>query len=167
MIGTSMAEKILTQERLKQVLNYDPKTGLFKRYARLGPKREIAGHVDSGGHRQIMVDGKLYMAHRLAWFYVYGCFPDNHIDHINRSPDDNRICNLRTATNSQNQQNTKIRKTNVSGFKGIGYDKRENKWRARITFKDKTICLGRHKTIDLALEARKQAENKYFTHHKG
>jgi hypothetical protein len=167
MIGASMAEKILTQERLKQVLNYNPETGLFNRYARLGPKREFSGHVDSGGHRQIMVDRKLYMAHRLAWLYVYGCFPNDHIDHINRNPDDNRICNLRIATSSQNQQNTKIRKTNVSGFKGIGYDKKENKWRARITFEEKTICLGRHKTIDLAIEARRQAENKYFTHHKG
>ena len=161
-----MATQILTQERLKQLLTYDPETGLFKRFKRLGPKTEIAGHVDTSGHRQIMLDTKLYMAHRLAWLYVYGYFPLNQIDHINRNPDDNRLVNLREATHSQNQQNTKVKSNNKSGFKGISFIAKENKWRVRITKEGKTICLGRHKNLDLAIKIRQNAENKFFTHHK-
>ena len=161
-----MAIQILTQERLKQLLSYDQKTGLFKRFKRLGPKTEISGHIDTNGYRQIMLDKKLYMAHRLAWLYVYGYFPSDQIDHINRQSDDNRIENLRKATPSQNQQNTKMRSDNKSGFKGISFIEKENKWRARITKQGKTICLGRYKNIFLALKARENAENELFTHHK-
>ena len=72
----------LNQARLKDLFSYDAETGLFKRFRRLGPKKDIAGHIATKGHRQIMVDKKLYMAHRLAWLYIYGYFPDTLIDHI-------------------------------------------------------------------------------------
>lgn len=162
-----MANEILTQERLKQLFSYDETTGFFKRYKKLGPKKEIAGHAATAGHRQIMVDSKLYMAHRLAWLYVYGEFPKNLIDHINRNPDDNRICNLRNATYSENQQNTKVRKDNFCNAKGISYSIVEKKWRARISKNKKTFCLGRFDSIELAINARKIAEDQIFTHHKG
>ena len=162
-----MAEEILAQARLKELFSYDEETGFFVRYKRLGPKKNIAGHVATKGHRQIMVDGKLYMAHRLAWLYVYGEYPQSLIDHINRNPDDNRICNLRLATNSQNQQNTGIRKNNKSGAKGVSYCQDSNNWRVRITKQDKTFDFGRFKNFDLAVEARKKAEDSMFTHHKG
>jgi hypothetical protein len=162
-----MANEILTQERLKQLFSYDEETGFFKRYKKLGPKKQIAGHVATKGHRQIMVDNKLYMAHRLAWLYIYGEFPEKLIDHINRNPDDNRICNLRNATHSENQQNTKVRKDNFCNAKGISYSLVENKWRARISKNKKTFDLGRFDSIELAINARKQAEDKIFTHHKG
>jgi hypothetical protein len=162
-----MAKEILTQARLKELFSYDEKTGYFKRYQRFGPKKEISGHIATKGHRQIMVDRKLYMAHRLAWMYVNGSFPENLIDHINRNPDDNRICNLRLATNSENQQNTKVRKDNLCGHKGITYRSQTNQWRARISKNGKTIDLGSFKCLDDALKARKQAEDKIFTHHKG
>lgn len=162
-----MAEEILTQERLKELFSYDKETGFFKRHKKLGPTREISGHIATKGHRQIMVDKKLYMAHRLAWLYVYGEHPSCLIDHINRNPDDNRICNLRLATNSQNQQNTKVRKDNLCGQKGISYIANEKKWRARISKNGKTINLGRFKSFDAAINARKIAEDQIFTHHKG
>jgi hypothetical protein len=162
-----MAKEILTQARLKELFSYDEKTGFFVRHKRLGPKKDIAGHVATKGHRQIMVDRKLYMAHRLAWLYVYGEHPKLLLDHINRNPDDNRICNLRLATNSQNQQNTRIKKSNKSGVKGVGYCLDSRSWRARITKNDKTFDLGRFKNFDLAVEARKKAEDSMFTHHKG
>jgi len=162
-----MAEKILTQARLKELFSYDKETGLFVRYKKLGPKRDIAGHIATKGHRQIMVDGKLYMAHRLAWLYVYGEHPKLLLDHINRNPDDNRICNLRLATSSENQQNTKLRATNKSGAKGISYCSYSKAWKARITKQGKTFELGRFKDFDLAVEARKKAEDSMFTHHRG
>jgi hypothetical protein len=157
----------LTQTRLKELFSYNAETGLFKRFRNLGPKKDIAGHIATKGHRQIMVDKKLYMAHRLAWLYVYGDFPNTLIDHINRNPDDNRISNLRLATSSQNQENTKTRTDNLCGYKGISFNKKENKWRARISKHGKTNHLGRFSSIDLAIQARKDAEDKYFTHHKG
>ena len=162
-----MVNADLNQARLKDLFSYDAETGLFKRFRRLGPKKDIAGHIATKGHRQIMVDKKLYMAHRLAWLYIYGYFPDTLIDHINRNPDDNRISNLRLATSSQNQENTKTRTDNLCGYKGISFNKKENKWRARISKHGKTKHLGRFSSIDLAIQARKDAEDKYFTHHKG
>jgi HNH endonuclease/AP2 domain len=162
-----MAEQILTQERLKELFFYDQETGIFKRYKKLGPKKEESGHICTSGYRQIMVDRKLYMAHKLAWLYVYGHFPKLLIDHINRKTDDNRIVNLRIATYSENQQNTKTRIDNLCGFKGITFDKTSKNWRARISKNGKTFHLGRFKTIELAINARKQAEDKFFTHHKG
>jgi len=161
-----MAKEILTQARLKELFSYDEQTGFFKRHMRLGPKKDISGHVATKGHRQIMVDKKLHMAHRLAWLYVYGEHPKNLIDHINRNPDDNRICNLRLATSSQNQQNTKLRKDNLCGEKGISYSEKETKWRARISIGGKTFNLGRFKSFESAINARKIAEDKMFTHHK-
>jgi hypothetical protein len=162
-----MAKEILTQERLKELFLYDKDTGFFVRHKKLGPKKEVAGHVATKGHRQIMVDGNLYMAHRLAWLYVNGSFPDKLIDHINRNPDDNRIKNLRQATSSENQQNTKVRKDNLCGEKGISYSEKETKWRARISIDGKTFDLGRFKSLESAINARKIAEDKMFTHHKG
>jgi hypothetical protein len=162
-----MAKEILAQSRLKELFSYDEETGIFVRHKRLGPKKDMAGHVATDGHRQIMVDSKLHMAHRLAWLYVYGEHPKNLIDHINRNPDDNRICNLRLATSSQNQQNTKVRKDNLYGEKGISYSAKETKWRARISKNGKTIDLGRFKSIEAAIKARKIAEDEIFTHHKG
>ena len=162
-----MAEEILTQARLKELFSYDEKTGLFQRRRKLGPKRNIAGNIATKGHRQIMVDTKLYMAHRLAWLYVYGHHPKDLIDHINRNPDDNRICNLRLATNSQNQQNTKIRITNTSGAKGVCYVSSSRSWRARITKEHKTYDLGKFKSFQDAVKARQDAEDVMFTHHKG
>lgn len=162
-----MAKEILAQSRLKELFSYDEKTGFFVRHKILGPKKDIAGHVATKGHRQIMVDGKLHMAHRLAWLYVYGEHPKDLIDHINRNPDDNRICNLRLATNSQNQQNTKRKITNTSGAKGVSYISSSKNWRARITKDHKTYDLGKFNTFESAVKARQDAEDAMFTHHKG
>jgi hypothetical protein len=99
--------------------------------------------------------------------YVYDEHPKDFIDHINRNPDDNRICNLRLATRSQNQQNTKIKITNTSGAKGVSYISSSRNWRARITKDHKTYDLGKFKTFESALKARQDAEDAMFTHHKG
>jgi len=161
-----MAEQILSQERLKQVLDYDPDTGLFERKNAYGPKVDIAGHVATSGHRQIMVDKKLYMAHRLAWLWQYGSFPNLLVDHKNKNRDDNRIANLRLATNAENQQNTKTRSDNICGEKGIHFLKNKNCWRSRISTKGKTYHLGYFENFEDAVKARKMAENEFFTHHQ-
>ena len=99
----------LTAEWLRAVLDYDPKTGLFHwRIDRGGRKARIgalAGSFDATGYIQIMIDGKNYKAHRLAWLYVTGNWPIGDIDHLNGERANNRWSNLREATKSINQQN--------------------------------------------------------------
>jgi len=87
----------LTQERLKEVLDYDPETGEFyrkevKQWWKFGDK--VKYNINDG-YKKINVDSKLYLAHRLAWLYIHGYFPEYGIDHINRIRGDNRILNLR------------------------------------------------------------------------
>lgn len=84
------------------------------------------------------------------------------IDHINGNPLDNRKCNLRIATPTQNNMNMKKRSDNISGYKGVGWQKKRNKWRARITINKKTIELGHFNTIEEAIKARQKAEEEYF-----
>ena len=129
-----MAKTDLTAQRLRELLHYDPNTGVFtwlKRIAKRIHVNDIAGQ-HSNGYLVITVDGAKRMAHRLAWLYSHGTWPKNHIDHINGNPLDNRLCNLRNATNAENMQNQ--RKAGAGSSTGfLGVHKRRNKWRARIT----------------------------------
>ena len=122
---------MITQERLKELLHYDPKTGLFMRIEPLGfpTKDGYAGSVDHG-YRRIIVDGKRYLAHRLAWLYVYGEHPKGDIDHINRTGLDNRIVNLRVVSANQNKWNAGAYAGNKFGMKGVS--KKGNRFRAQI-----------------------------------
>jgi len=137
---------MLTQKRLKELLDYDPDTGIFTRRlnassrARLGKK---AGAINSGGYLQTRLERKMYLNAWLAWLYIYGRWPTKWMDHINGNRADNRLCNLREANETQNAHNAKKNNKNTSGFKGIGWDKRSGRWRARITINWKRIHLGR------------------------
>jgi hypothetical protein len=144
----------MDNQRLKELLTYDPETGVFTWIKR---SNNIAGAVDAYGYIVIRLDKILYKAHRLAWLYMYGNFPSCNLDHINQIKNDNRICNLRMVTQSQNMQN-------LSGIKGISWDKSRAKWCARIKVMYKTIYLGRFTNKDDAVAARKAAEVIYFTH---
>jgi hypothetical protein len=150
----------LTLERLKSRLHYSPETGQFTRLVSRGTGRAglITAAVDSNGHIQIRVDKKRYRAHRLAWFYMTGCWPAAQIDHINGIRADNRWENLREATNTQNVINGKLRDDNPTGFKGVTLDSEgRRKWRARITVDGKQRFLGYFDTPEAAAEAYKAA----------
>ncbi|HCQ8472414.1 TPA: HNH endonuclease [Klebsiella michiganensis] len=124
----------LTKKRLKDMLRYEPETGNFywsNPTAHRMHNGELAGFIDYNGYVYIKVDSKRYSAHRLAWLYVHGQFPSEMIDHINTIRSDNRISNLRKATRSQNMMNQATRKNSNSGVKGVGWDKKSQKWRAR------------------------------------
>lgn len=87
----------LTQKYLKEILYYNPFTGIFiwKRYrSRFVKPGDIAGTKVKYGYIHIGIDGKIYKAHHLAWLYIHGYFPENQIRHINHIKDDNRIENL-------------------------------------------------------------------------
>lgn len=105
-----------------------------------------------------MIDGENYLAHRLAWLYVYGEWPKNQIDHINRIKTDNKIKNLRDVTNSTNQHNNAIRRHNTSGTTGVMTLKSKNSWGAQIYVNNKRIYLGVFKTKEEAISARKNYE---------
>ena len=136
-----MNAEALTQEKLRERLHYCPETGRLTwkvgcRGTRVG---SIAGSTDSKGYLCIRVAGKRYKAHRLAWLWVYGSFPVGGIDHINGRPGDNRICNLREATQAQNMAN---RKAVRQGMKGAYFFVRRGKWKASIRKNREQFHLG-------------------------
>lgn len=151
----------ITQDRLKQLMSYDPLTGKFSRLTKWGRQNigDEPGCKSKFGYRYIGVEGKGYTAYRLAWLYVYGKFPDGDIDHINGDPTDDRIENLRSVSHSVNLHNTSHRKPK-SNHKGV-YQTKEKTWQANIRLNYKLHHLGRFKTIDEAIQARKDAELKF------
>jgi hypothetical protein len=155
----------LTQQRLKELLRYEPETGSFYCVVdrRNGLKAgDRAGTECGRGWRQMMVDRRLYKAHRLAWLYMTGSFPAKQIDHINGNRADNRWCNLREADQFQNAANRKRPVNNTSGVPGVGFYKRNGKWGAHITALNKRRFLGLFDSKDAATLARQQAEIHYF-----
>ena len=156
-----MATQILTQDQLKNLLDYAPDTGKFTwRVNRKGGAKagDDAGRFDGKGYRQIQIDGRLYAMHRLAWLYVYGVWPGNEIDHINRDKTDNRICNLRQADRSLNTRNTRLRRDSTTGAKGVCWSKQTQKWVSRINIKGKRKHIGFYDSLADAVQARKIAE---------
>lgn len=127
----------LSQERLKELLNYDPKTGLFTWRVRRGMAvaGSVAGNKNQTGYVHIHVDNKPYKAHRLAWLYVHGSFPADLIDHVNGIRDDNRVANLRPVTYSENVENqVRTRANNSLGLAGV-YDTGSGLKRFRATIR--------------------------------
>lgn len=158
---------MLTQAELKELLTYDPATGVIVwRVARRDRIGEKAGALNSFGHRQIRLNGKLYLAHRLAWLYLHGEWPETNIDHINGVPDDNRIDNLRLATSKQNQENVKLRVDNASGCRGVNWNHREHKWVARVQHHKQRIHVGKFDLLKDAIAAVKEARDQLYTHNK-
>lgn len=146
---------MLTQERLKELVSYNPETGEFTRLKTSNRGRWKAGQhtgcISTGtGYVMIWLEGKLWTAHRLAWLYIHGSWPSEEIDHINRIRNDNRICNLRQATRKENAANTKT--WSSSGRKGVSWDKSRGKWSAKITVNKKTINLGCFDCPELAAQ---------------
>lgn len=154
---------MLTSERLRELLHYNPETGVFTRRQTVGPKalsNQKAGCMRPDGYLVFRVDGRLYRAHRLAWLYSRGEWPAIEIDHINRNPSDNRMCNLREATRSQNVANTKKHIGNASGFKGV-YS-HHSRWRAEIFVTGKKRHLGVFDTPEVAAGAYLAAAQQSF-----
>lgn len=155
---------MVTQKRLKELFDYNPETGIFINKVRRGRYHAgtVAGHCGQGYFR-ININRKLYLAHRLAWLYVHGELPE-YIDHINRTPTDNRLVNLRPVSKKQNQENKEKQVNNKSGYKGVSWDTQRKKWFACIQNKNKTIGLGRYNNKEDAYKAYCDAAAKYHTH---
>jgi hypothetical protein len=168
----------ITQQRIKELLDYDGLTGLlrWKVERRCGEfnsvvvckKGDKAGGLRPDGYLSISIDHKRYQVHRIIWMHVFGEMPakDMDIDHIDGNRSNNAISNLRLANRSQNHQNLRGPKvTNkTSGVLGVYFEKKRNKWRARLNINKKTIDLGFYEHLDDAKKAREAGVKKYFTH---
>lgn len=155
----------LTAEYLRSILDYAPETGVFRWKVKMPHSRvpigARAGVIDKANdRRRIKICGRQYFAYDLAWLHVYGQWPDSELDHRNCIRDDDRIENLRAATQSQNNGNKARQKNNTSGFKGVSFDKSRSLWEAQITTNGKKRKIGRFPTKEdagLAYQAAAQA----------
>ncbi len=157
----SKTDCTLSQEFIKSILDYNAETGEWFWKTKLK-----AGGVCPLGYGRIKINKKSYKAHRLAWLYVHGEFPKDFIDHINGDRLDNRLCNLRLATNAENQENrVKPCCTNNAGFLGVNFNKHAGKFAARIQVNGKRIHVGYFDTPEEASSAymaQKTKLSKFF-----
>lgn len=158
-----------TLQMIREYLEYDPVSGNLywikspsNRVARrfIGG-RAVAGHRDRNA-TQLRFKGVLYMAHRLAWAIHHGEWPSGLIDHVNGDPCDNRLSNLRICTHQQNLYNTRRRKNNTSGFKGVSRMSGSSRWVAYLHHNGKKKSLGCYPTAELAAAAYDKAANEIF-----
>lgn len=158
-------QRMITQERLFEVLYYNKNSGVF--VWNISPNNSTyagteAGNIDAYGYLVTSIDNKRYKLHRLAWLYEYGEMPKNQIDHINGIKTDNRIENLRDVNGFVNQQNRRvIQKNNNSGYTGVCFVKNRNKWMAQIKVENKFKYLGLYETAELANEAYIKAKREF------
>jgi len=138
----------MTQKELKELLHYDPDTGVFRWRVDRGNQHAhvgcAAGYDDGQGYIRIEIKGKAYKAHRLAFLYMEGYLPENQVDHKNGNRSDNRWQNLREVSIICQAQNRKISSNNSSGFNGVLWYKSHGKWGVRVTVKGTKYFLGLH-----------------------
>lgn len=149
---------------LRRLLNYEPETGVFTWACQLSCRGKIgavAGAIDGNGYRMIGVRGRKLHAHRLAWLYVHGKWPEADIDHIDGVRSANRIANLRAVPRSINAQNLKRSMRNsTTGFLGVTTDSRDGMFVAKIGLDGKRHYLGRYETAPEAHAAYLRAKRR-------
>ena len=158
---------MLTQARLKELLHYDPETGIFRWLTDIcnvkagdvaGTSKNDSSHK---GRRAISIDRTTYHASRLAWLYIEGYLPEHEIDHINRDQTDDRWSNLRHVTRSCNARNCGVYKNNTSRVTGVRWDQKRKKWKVDISLSGRRKWLGRFEDFTEAVKVRWDAEVLY------
>lgn len=143
---------MLTQSQVKKLFEYDQLTGnlIWKiNLVHHKIKGKTAGCLNAEGYRKVTINKHTYMVHRIIWLWHYGFWPKIGLDHINGDKIDNRINNLREATEAENNQNKrKHQSNNKSGY--LGVSPHEKKWQAVITINKKQIYLGLYDDPELA-----------------
>lgn len=158
----------ITQAKLKEVLDYNPKTGVLKYKVDTlrNSKGDIATYNHTGGYESVSINTKNYLAHRIIYMYMTGEMPE-FIDHINHNRKDNRWVNLRNVTFLENNTNTSLSTNSTSKLNGVSLHKPTGKYRAYINKDYKQIHLGLYNSIEEAKDAREQANkiHNYHTNH--
>lgn len=159
----------LTKEFLQNIFHYED--------GKLFRKKQVDGNILIGklagrknhAYRMVYIKGKEYMEHRIIFMFHYGYFPPE-VDHIDGNKTNNKIENLRHATHAENLRNQKLRTCNTSGVKNVGWAKREQRWRVRLTVNGKDKHVGYFKDRELAdLVAMEACDlyHKNFSSYKG
>ena len=162
---------------LRQQLRYDADTGklfwlkrdvgffasewAWKVWSKRFPGKEAFTCPNSHGYLHGSIMGKDVLAYRVIWALHYGAWPEHQLDHIDNDRANNRISNLRDATNSQNHMNKPASSANNSGFKGVDWSKKDKVWRARIKVRGKQIHLGHFSCVNEAAKAYAKASTVY------
>jgi len=150
-------------EEIKARVRFDSETGKLHRVTASGGSKvgQETGSMSSSGYLGVGICGKAFLCHRIAWLLHYGEWPEFEVDHINGMKTDNRISNLRSATRSENVNNTNLRSDSTSGYKGVNYSNQHGRYRARIVVKGKRMHVGMYDTPEQAHEALCAARNAY------
>jgi hypothetical protein len=156
----------LTQERLKDLLHYDPETGIFAWIPGKGGKgrpfrSRRAGTINPEGYQRIQIDGAIYQGSALAYLYILGSFPKGQIDHIDRNASNDAWDNLRPATQNQNKANSGTYRNNGLGVKGVRRH-RNGQYEARLRFHGSLVYLGCYRTIEDAKAVYDAAAREHF-----
>lgn len=170
------------QDTLKELLNYDPDTGQLtwkarserwfssKRAAAIWntrfPGKPALSTVGNDGRRQGYLLWQMTKAHRVIWKMVHGTEPQI-IDHIDGDPGNNRLANLRNVSHAVNMRNARIRPDNKSGVPGVHFDKSRQRYLAYVDIDGKRKNIGRFKTFEEAVEARRAAAKDFFHENHG
>lgn len=159
-----------TQAQIKELFHYDPETGVFLWKVALSKKVKplsAAGCLNGAGYVQIGFYKQLQLAHRLAWIYMIGKWPNHEVDHIDGVRTNNSWSNLREATPKQNRENLPLSKKNTSGFRGVTWHKKAKKWCAQVTHNYKGFYIGLFDTAEEAAKAAAHKRAELFTHDTG
>jgi len=158
-------KEMIDQETVKKLFHYDAESGMliwrFGNGRNVKPWQEVKAK-NGNGYYTAKIHGKSYLAHRLAWLYVHGSFPNKYIDHKNRIRNDNRLCNLRDVNTTDNAQNISLPSHNKSGYIGVSWIKSHNCWTVYVKVNKKNKWLGYYKNLDDAVAARKAGEKQYY-----
>jgi hypothetical protein len=143
----------ITQERVKELFDYHPSGNLIRkvRMAVRSPAGSMPTTVENG-YLVTCIEGKNFKVHRLIFLWHHGYLPEQ-VDHRNGDPSDSRIENLRAATQAQNQKNRRIHKNNTTGFKGVYWREKEQRWYVSICSDNKIYFLGRYGSLIDAVAA--------------
>lgn len=161
-----MSKTDLTAGALRELLHYNPESGIFTWLVAQGGASigAVAGSPNERGYWKIKLCGRAYGAHRLAWLYCNGAWPSFEIDHHDQDKSNNRIANLRPATRSQNSQNKSLRCDNKSGLRGVSWYAKSGKWCAQIGLNGRRKNLGYFESKEDAYNAYLAAAATMHTH---
>lgn len=151
----------LTIDAVRDALDFDPAIGIFvwrNPQSNAVKADEPAGVIAANGRRYINIGGEKHMAHRLAWFYIHGEWPSGDVKQPNGNYNDCRKVNLVLQTRQETATNRRLNSTSKSGYPGVSWDAKRNRWQAHITQNYKQVALGSFKELGDAIAARKEAE---------